>query len=85
MEHRRNSISESHGATWHVSRLVTGIGRVRLLIVLVGAAIIGYGIYQNFQLQKSADESPLEVRMPITNSPLEPDRPDLIGEPRIDE
>ena len=26
-----------------------------------------------------------EPRMPVTNPPLEPDRPDLIGEPRIED
>ena len=84
MEHRPISINAS-SPNGRVLRLLAAIGGVRALILLIGTAIFGYGIYQYIQLQEISSESPPEFRMPVTNSPLEPDRPDLLGEPRIDE
>jgi len=46
---------------------------------------IGFGIYS--YLETSEPHAVLEntPRIPIANPILEPDRPDLIGEPRLDE
>ena len=85
MGHRQNPIHESSGLAWHIFRLVSGVIRFRPLILLAGAAVISYGIYNHFKEQAAAPHTPAEIRMPITNAPLEPDRPVLIGEPRIDE
>lgn len=85
MDHRHNSIRESGRIGWFFFRLAPAIGRLRPLILLAGAVAICYGIYQQFQAQETVHQAMPNMRMPVTNSPLEPDRPDLLGEPRIDE
>ena len=47
-------------------------------------AALGFEIYQYFDDQDRNDVQP-DYRMPMANPILEEDRPDLIGEPRIDE
>ena len=85
MRHHQHPFQESGGLGWHVFRLLTIFFRLRSLILLAGAAVISYGIYSHFKVRTTAPQSATDIRMPIANAPLEPDRPDLIGEPRIDE
>ena len=60
--------------------------RKRLVIVLLTLIITALGIETYLFLVSPTTVPPsTELRIPITNPQLEPDRPDLIGEPRIPE
>lgn len=85
MAFRRNPITRSGDPGRQKFRLLAAAVRVRPVILLIGAAIIGWGIYSHWKQRTEAVDAASDIRMPITNAPLEPDRPDLIGEPRIDE
>ena len=65
-------------------RLTQATNRFTLALVLVALAALGFEIYRYFEDQ-DRNEVTYDVRMPVANPILEEDRPDLIGEPRIDE
>jgi hypothetical protein len=85
MERRSPSNSATGTAGWRQFRPVNGNIRVRPLALLLVTGIVVYGIITHYQNRDTTAIETSERRMPVTNSPLEPDRPDLIGEPRIDE
>ena len=85
MARQHHPIQEPGGPRWQVFRLFSATVRYRLLILLAGATVIGYGIISFFQDGSEETQAVPDIRMPVANTPLEPDRPDLIGEPRIDE
>ena len=62
------------------SRLITPIRLLAALILLV-LFTLSILVYRDFTIEQDPEESE-DYRMPLTNPPLEPDRPDLIGEPR---
>ena len=62
------------------SRLITPIRLLSALILLV-LFTLSILVYRDFTIEQDPEESE-DYRMPLTNPPLEPDRPDLIGEPR---
>jgi hypothetical protein len=69
------------------ARSTPGNGRRQRLVIgilLLGVIIFATGKYLRAAAEKPAGDIP-EYRMPVANPVLEPDRPDLIGEPRIDE
>lgn len=72
-QRRRNSFVSRH------------FSRQTAAIVMLVLTAIGFGIYS--YLETSEPHAVLEntPRIPIANPILEPDRPDLIGEPRLDE
>ena len=64
----------------------------RLVLVLVALAGLGVAAIKYFDhldqdpAQDPAQEPvPPDYRLPVANPPVEPDRPDLLEEPRIDE
>ena len=60
----------------------------RLVLVLVAVAALGVAAFKYFDhlAQDPAQEPvPPDYRLPVANPPVEPDRPDLLEEPRIDE
>ena len=59
----------------------------RPLYSIVLMVIISGAIYAKFRSGEAPTSSPTEnaPRIPATNPLLEPNRPDLIGEPRIDD
>ena len=63
------------------SRLITPIRLLSALILLVLFAL-SILVYRDFTIEQDPEESE-DYRMPLTNPTLEPDRPDLIGEPRL--
>ena len=65
-------------------RLTQATNRFTLAIVLVALAALGFEIYRYFDDQ-DRNEVTTDYRMPTANPILEEDRPDLIGEPKIDE
>ena len=65
-------------------RLAKATNRFTLALVLVALAALGFEIYKYFDI-RDRDEVSSDFRMPVANPILEEDRPDLIGEPRIDE
>lgn len=72
-QRRRNSFASRH------------FYRQAAAIVMLALAIIGFGIYGYLVASESPAVSENTLRIPLVNPTLEPDRPDLIGEPRIDE
>jgi len=71
---------------WRLFRLLNLAIRLRPALLLLGAGIVAYGFYQHFAVGGSSPPSHVEeLRIPVANPVLEPDRPDLLGEPRIDE
>jgi len=71
-------------ASKSADRLTKATNRFTLALVLVALAALGFEIYRYFDVQ-DRNEVTSDVRMPVANPILEDDRPDLIGEPRIDE
>ena len=65
-------------------RLSKATNRFTLALVLVACAALAFEIYKYFDAQNRAVVTS-DFRMPVANPILEEDRPDLIGEPRIDE
>jgi len=65
-------------------RLTRATNRFTLALVLVALAALGFEIYKYFD-DRDRNEATADFRMPTANPILEEDRPDLIGEPRIDE
>ena len=58
----------------------------RPLYTIVLMVIISGAIYANFRSGEASSPLTENVpRVPVTNPLLEPNRPDLIGEPRIDD
>jgi hypothetical protein len=55
-----------------------------MALALIGLAIFAGAKFMRSGDDKRGDDIP-DYRMPVANPVLEPDRPDLIGEPRIDE
>ena len=72
------------GASRSANRLTQATNRFTVALVLVALAALGFEIYKYFDDQ-NRDELSSEYRMPTANPILEEDRPDLIGEPKIDE
>lgn len=58
--------------------------RIVLTLVLVAVLAAGIGAYLVRGGQRPT-QMPSQLRMPVSNPPLEPTRPDLIGEPVIGE
>jgi len=58
--------------------------RQKTAIVMLVLTALGVGIYGYLETSEPLAVSENDLRMPIANPPLEPERPDLIGEPRID-
>lgn len=52
------------------------------LIALLATAILLHRQFPDVDLQAVPDS---DRQMPVSNPPLDPNRPDLIGEPRIEE
>jgi hypothetical protein len=59
--------------------------RFRLVLALVAVAALGFVVF--VYIDYRGDESRLHTddRMPVANPPVEPNRPDLLEEPRIEE
>jgi len=53
--------------------------------VVAVLAALGYGAYTRLETRESSANPEDILHMPVANPPNDPDRPDLIGEPRIDE
>jgi len=52
---------------------------------MLALTAIGFGIYRYLETSEPQAVSENTPRIPIANPTLEPDRPDLIGEPRPDQ
>ena len=55
-----------------------------MIILLAGVVALAFLLLDSLAPETTC-QVPAETRMPVANPLLEPDRPDLIGEPRIDE
>lgn len=66
-------------------RLATATNRFTLALVLVALAALGFELYKYFDVRPTDQTVRSDYRMPVANPPLEPERPDLIEEPKIDE
>ena len=73
----------------HSDATLTGHQRRRrflLLATLMGVVILGFWLAEtNVQEPTATPPGQVDMRMPVSDVPLEPDRPDLIGEPRIND
>lgn len=57
---------------------------VRTLLRFGLPLLLGLWIYHYFANPEQKPAAPTELRLPATNPPIEPDRPDLLEEPRIE-
>lgn len=84
----KNSVGEIStsidAASRSADRLTRAMNRFTVALVLVALAALGFEIYKYFD-DRDRNEVTSDFRMPTANPILEEDRPDLIGEPRIDE
>ena len=78
-------IQEKATPGWHFFRVPAFFIRLRTAILLAGIAIVAYTVYRHVFAEAPPPGGVRELRMPVANPELEPERPDLIGEPRIDE
>lgn len=58
--------------------------QTRLVLILVALAALGFAA-SNFFGHQGQETAVPDYRLPVANPPVEPDRPDLLEEPRIDE
>jgi hypothetical protein len=54
-------------------------------LLLISLLALSYVVTAQFQLVEPEPGVETDYRAPVANPVLEPDRPDLIGEPRIDQ
>jgi hypothetical protein len=80
-----DSIQEETASGWHFFRVPAVFIRPWTAIVLFGMAFVAYSVYRHVFADAALPTAVQELRMPVANPELEPERPDLIGEPRIDE
>ena len=59
--------------------------RITLLGVLVALAALGFGLFEYASDRGNEGQLHADYRTPVANPPVEPDRPDLLEEPRIDD
>ena len=58
----------------------------RLTLAFIVAALAAAGLFLfDFEGREQLHVENEDLRMPVSNPPVEPDRPDLLEEPRIDE
>lgn len=55
------------------------------LIVLVALAVLVVMLFDYVEVQDDRRQLQAGYRAPVANPPVEPDRPDLIEEPRIED
>ena len=70
---------------WTFFRVPAFFIRLKTAILLAGMAIVAFAVYRHVFTDAPPPADVQELRMPVANPELEPERPDLIGEPRIDE
>ena len=66
-------------------RLASATRRFTVAVVLLAVAALGFEIYKYLDDCPPEQQLSSDVRMPVANPPVEPSRPDLFEEPRIDE
>ena len=72
-------------ASKSADRLTKATNRFTLALVLVALAALGFEVYKYFDVRDREQQASTGFRMPVANPPLEPDRPDLIEEPKIED
>jgi hypothetical protein len=80
-----DSIQEKTAPARRVFRVPAIFIRPWTAIVLLGMAFVAYSVYLHVFADATLPTDAQELRLPVANPALEPERPDLIGEPRIDE
>ena len=84
--HRIRDIHESLDAVDRAARrLAEATNRFTLATVLLVLAALAFEAYRFFDARDRATAAATDFRMPVANPPVEPTRPDLFEEPRIDE
>ncbi len=64
---------------------MSSTNRIRLGLVWVAVVVLGFVIFE-FVDDLSHEKNPhADYRVPVANPPVDPNRPDLFEEPRIDE
>ena len=64
---------------------MSSTNRIRLGLVWVAIVVLGFVIFE-FVDDLSHEKNPhADYRAPVVNPPVDPNRPDLFEEPRIDE
>jgi len=59
--------------------------RFKLVLALVAFAVLGFGVFENADDRGLERRLHVDARMPVADPPVDPNRPDLFEEPRIDE
>ena len=58
--------------------------RTKRLLVLIALAALGYAGFWYLEIGDQDVPMQADYRAPVANPPIEPDRPDLLEEPRIE-
>jgi hypothetical protein len=61
------------------------IRRTLRLLVLVALAVLVFMLFEYIEVHGDQRQLQADYRAPVVNPPVEPDRPDLFEEPRIEE
>ena len=59
--------------------------RFKLVLALVAFAVLGFVVFEHVDDRGHERRLHVDDRMPIADPPVDPNRPDLFEEPRIDE
>ncbi len=59
--------------------------RLTLVLTAIALAVLGWVVVGHFHDRGEASTLQAEYRVPNANPPVDPNRPDLFEEPRIDE
>lgn len=61
---------------------MTAWRKLKWTTIVLALVVLGVASYRAMKSPTEMSVPENELRMPVANPPLEPDRPDLIGEPR---
>ena len=72
-------------ASRSADRLASATNRFTLALALIALAALAFEVYKYFDARKRELLLPSQLQMPVANPPVDPNRPDLFEEPRIEE
>lgn len=68
-----------------IGRSLSAAARFRLAVVLAIILLAGFVVFRAVVGPSEEHQAEEDLRVPVANPPAEPDRPDLLQEPKIDE
>ena len=72
-------------ASKSADRLAKAANRFTLALLLVALLALAFEVFRYFDMREREQTALSSYQLPVANPLLEPDRPDLLAEPRIEE